>query len=416
MPACRFALAVTLLSVTALSATAGDWPQFRGPNGAAVAADTGLPVKWSTTENVRWKIDLPGRGVGNPVIANGHVFLTASSGWQQDRLHVLCYDVADGKKRWERQFWATGNTTSHQKTCMAGPTPVTDGKNVYALFATGDLFALDADGNLLWYRALVRDYPDITNQVGMAASPVLWRDTLFVPMENAGDSFVAGLDVRDGTNRWKARRKKDIIWTTPLVVPNGDGADVLFLSSKDLTAFDAATGKKMWEITDKEMSPVSSVAAGKDGTVLVPGAEFLLLRPGGAKPEVVWKTNKLKNTTYASPLIYQNRIYNYSSIGLTCARAADGKVLWQQRLKGPFSSSPVGADGKVYCVNEEGTVFVLEAGDEAKVLGENAMGEVILATPAVADGAIFLRSDQHLYCIAEKTKDSVGTKAPIPRD
>ena len=144
------------------------------------------------------------------------------------------------------------------------PTPATDGKHVYALFATCDLVCLDTDGNLAWYRSLVKDYPTVGNNVGMAASPVLWKETLFVPMENAGDSFVAGLDVRDGRNRWKAARKKDIIWTTPLVLDHGDRADVLFLSSKELTAYDAATGNKTWEISDRDMSPVSSLTPGKD--------------------------------------------------------------------------------------------------------------------------------------------------------
>src|SRR5947209_14943547 len=150
-------------------AWAGEWPQFRGPGGTAVSKEMDLPVKWSKTEGLRYRTALPGRGLSNPVIAGGRVYLTACSGYRERRLHVLCYDETTGKKLWERQFAATGNTTCNPSTSMAAPTPATDGKAVYALFACGDLAALDCDGALLWYRSLVGDYPQLTNQVGMAA-------------------------------------------------------------------------------------------------------------------------------------------------------------------------------------------------------------------------------------------------------
>jgi len=162
------ALAGFLLGVAV--AAAGDWPQYHGPRGSAVSDETGIATTWSETENIRWKADLPGRGLSNPVIAGGRVYLTASSRPQESRLHVLCFDLRSGKKLWERQFWSTGNTGCHPKTCMAAPTPATDGERVCALFATGDLTCLDKDGGLLWYRSLVGDYPTVSNQVGMAAS------------------------------------------------------------------------------------------------------------------------------------------------------------------------------------------------------------------------------------------------------
>lgn len=209
------------------SAPAADWPQFRGPDGSGVSDDTGLPTTWDVKAgtNVRWRAELPARGVSCPVVAAGRVYVTCCSGVRQDRLHVLCFEAATGKRLWERQFTATGSTNSHPKTSMAGATPVSDGRRVFALFGTGDLAALDADGNLLWYRALVRDYPTITNQVGMAASPVLYKDVLLLPLENAGDQSLAlALDAGTGRNRWKAERTRDINWVTPLVRRHGDGA------------------------------------------------------------------------------------------------------------------------------------------------------------------------------------------------
>src|SRR5262249_34067807 len=145
-----------------------------------------------------WKAALPGRGLSNPVITGGKVIVTACSGFKQRRLHVLCFDEKTGAKLWERQFTATGNTQCHPVTSMAAPSPVTDGKAVYALFATGDLAALDLDGVLLWYRSLVSDYPDITNQVGMASSPIVHKDVVLLPLDNAGESFAAGLDAKSG--------------------------------------------------------------------------------------------------------------------------------------------------------------------------------------------------------------------------
>lgn len=392
----RAALALALLPL----ALAADWPQFRGPQGSAVSPEKGLPARWSQTENLRWKAELPGRGLSNPVVAGGRVYVTASSGYQQRRLHVLCFDPATGKQLWERQFWATGNTACHPKTCMAAPTPAADAQHVYALFATGDLVALDADGNLVWYRSLVGDYPDITNQVGMAASPVLAGDVLLVPMENAGHSFAAGIDRRTGQNRWKVDRPRDINWTTPALRTVGDGLEALFQTSRELTALDPRTGQVRWTYSGEGPASIPSpVAAGDlvvtNGTVLRPGKE-------PTTPEVAWTSPRIRSS-YATPLYHEGKIYSINSAGvLTCVQAADGKSVWQERLKGPFSASPVIADGKLYAVNEEGLTSVVALGPEPRVLGTNALGETMLATPALANGALYLRSDKHLYCIAEK--------------
>lgn len=383
-------------------AAAPSWPQFRGAGGTAVSEETRLPVKWGEGDNIRWKVELPGRGVSSPVIAGGRVYVTACTGYQQDRLHVLCFEAATGKKLWERQLWATGPTLCHAKTSMAGGTPATDGQRVYALFATGDLVCFDADGNLVWYRALVPDYPTIGNNVGMAASLVLWKDTLLVPMENVGESFAAGLDKLTGRNRWRTERLRDINWVTPLVIANQGSDEVLFQTRTDLTAYDPATGKQRWTYKANGLSSIPSPTAA-NGVLVVPGNEMVALRPGkdGAAPEVLWKNNKLR-TSYATPLVYRDRLYLVTQAALACADLATGKVLWQERVEGPFSASLVAGDGKIYVVNEKGTTTVVQAGAEPRVLAINDLGGPMLATPAIAGGSIYLRSDQYLYCIGEK--------------
>jgi outer membrane protein assembly factor BamB len=381
---------------------AADWTQFRGPGGTSVSDETDVPVKWSTTEGLCWKAELPGRGLSNPVIAAGRVYVTASSGYREKWLHVLCFDEKTGAKLWERRFNATGNTGCHPKTCMAAPSPVTDGKHVFALFATADLAALDSDGNLLWYRSLVGDYPTISNQVGMAASLTLYRDTLIVPMENVGESFLAGLDKMTGKNRWKVKRPQDINWVSPIVVDAPDKAAVVFPNGKEFTALDPETGKIRWTFNAEGASNIQSPTAGS-GLLFVPGQKFYALRPGsdGTTPEVLWEKGKLASA-YACPVYYKDHVYALTSVGVTCVKAADGEEVWKQRIDGPFVATPVLADGKLYVVNEKGLTTVLQLGPEPKVLAKNDLKDTFLATPAISGGAIYLRSDGYLYGIGAK--------------
>jgi outer membrane protein assembly factor BamB len=391
--------------VFAVVARGGDWPQFRGPGGAGVSDEKNMPEKWDAKDGVRWKVELPGRGLSCPVIAAGRVFVTACSGYRETRLHVLCFDEATGQKRWERQLTATGDTNCHPTTCMAAPTPVTDGKNVYALFATADVAAFDADGNLLWYRSLAKDYPNISNQVGMAASPILHKDLLIVPMENAVDSFILALETKTGKNRWKLDRERAITWPTPLLAPVGPKGrlDLLLLSPTDVAAVDPATGKMRWTYNPQTTDTIPSLVVG-EGLVFAPRHPLVALKPpaDGQTPEVVWKSPPNFVSGFPSPVFYQGRLYGLTQTGVTCLDAANGKELWRERVEGPFAATPVIADGKLYVVNEKGTAFVFSLGDKPELLSKNVLNDPILATPALANGAIYLRSDGFLYCIGSK--------------
>jgi outer membrane protein assembly factor BamB len=397
------AIAIGSLLIGACQIIAADWPQFRGANGSGVSEETGLPIKWSQTEGMRWKAELPGRGLSNPVIAGGKVYVTCSSGFQESRLHVLCFDEKTGKKLWERQVWTTGGTGCHPKSCMAAPTPVTDGKAVYALFATADLVCYEADGTLRWYRSLTRDYPTITNQVGMAASPILAKDLLIVPMDNEGESFLAGIDIKTGKNRWKIERPRGINWVTPALRHAGKEDEILFQAGAELVAYDIATGKQRWSYAGEDLSTIPSPIVAKD-LVLVPGKQTAALKPNEnlGTPDVVWSSTKVKANGYATPLFYGDRIYTLNGPILICADAANGKQLWDLRLKGPIDASPVAADGRIYVVNEKGLTQVIQPGEQPDIVAENNLADDILATPAIANGAIYLRSDKMLYCIGKK--------------
>jgi outer membrane protein assembly factor BamB len=395
----RYAL---LFALAASPAPAADWTQFRGPGSSAIAQETGLPITWTASENVRWRVDLLGRGASCPVIAGGKIYVTACSGYRQKWLHVFCLDEATGRKLWEREFNATGPTACHPTTNMAAPTPVTDGKNVYALFATGDLVAFDADGNLLWYRSLSSDYGNLMNQIGLAASPILVGKTLLVPMENAGNSYVAGLDVQTGQNKWKVERLREVNWVTPLVINVAGRVDALFATTKDITAYDPETGAVRWTHAGISPSDVASPGLGEEGVVIVLGSSDLYaLRPplSGTTPEVVWKTAKVK-LDIASPVTYRGRVYSVGTQFVDCLDAKSGNTLWKVRLKGKhFWASPIVAEGKLYVVSEDGFTNVIKLGDKPEVLATNALGETTLATPAFSRGCLYLRSDQHLFCI-----------------
>jgi outer membrane protein assembly factor BamB len=391
-------LALPVLLLAAVPASGDDWPQFRGPGGRGVSAEKDLPVRWTKSEGLRWKAALPGRGLSNPVVAGGRVYVTACDAPNQERLLVLCFDVKDGRELWRREVRATGGTQCNGTTNMAAPTPATDGRRVFALFATGDLVAFGSDGALLWYRSLVGDYPTIGNNIGIAASIALHGERLLVPMENVGESFAAALDARTGANAWKHARASKICWTTPSVMPREGGADAVFQSGGLISAYDLETGAPRWSLQGSFSTQPSPVAA--DGLLFAPGGENTAFRPQGASPSPAWSSKGLQSGT-PSPTIHDGRVYTINSAGvLVCGNAADGEVLWKHRLEGKkWSSSPLAAGDRLYAISEEGVTTVVRLGEMPETLSVNPVEEVVFASLAAADGAIFIRSDRALIAV-----------------
>ncbi len=398
----RYLLPAFLALTPALTLRAADWPQFRGPNATGVSADKNLPSEWSKDKGQKWKMPLPARGLSSPVVVGDRVYVTCASGIRGDRLHVLCFDADTGKHLWHRQLQATGSTACHQKSNMAANTPVADEDGVYALFGTGDLAAFDKDGTLRWYRSLVTDYPTITNAVGMAASPVLVAGKLIVPMDNAGESFLAAVDTKYGKNVWKTERPRDINWTTPLVRQVGSTTEVLFAGPKGLTAYDAATGTDRWAFKGGGGSIPVGVIDGDALYLPVGGVSKFKLDAKGVTEKPEWAAKEMA-TGYPSPLVYGGRVFTVGSQGLmACTDAKTGKVLYTERLKGVFSASPVAGDGKVYFLNETGACTVVSAkADEYELLGVNELGEGSMGTPAIAHGRVYIRTDKALYAIGK---------------
>ena len=382
----------------ALQATGDDWPQFRGPSGNSLANASDLPTKFETN-SIAWSVDLPGRGLSSPIVVGDNLVLTCSSGAKQDRLHIICFDARTGQKNWQRQFWATGRTMSHPKTSVAAPTPASDGRRVFAIFSSNDLICLDLDGNLQWLRGLTRDYPNASNSLGMSSSLTVVDGVVVAMVENDSESFTAGLDVTTGTNRWKLERPKMANWTSPVAIPgtNGTPAVVALQSAKGVLAVEARTGRQVWNYPDGASTIPSSTF--NDGILYVPSFGLTALRPMGQEPpRQLWRSNQLRPGT-ASPVILNQRIFTVNEAAvLTCGDARDGKRVWQLRLKGPISATPVASGSMLYCINENGLLQVVDtAAAEGAVVSEFSLGKTILSTPSIAGRALYVRSDEKLW-------------------
>jgi len=345
----RFLCAAGVIAIL-MSSLAADWTHFRGSDSTGVGSGDAVPLPLGPKPHLAWQVDLPGRGLSSPVLVGNRAFLTASSGQKQNRLHVLAYDAKTGQKLWQRTVWATGPTDSHPKTCMAAPTPASDGKYLVALFATNDLICVDLDGNMQWIRSLHLENPNATDGRGLASSPLIISSTVIVQCENQNASFAAGIDLVTGKNRWRRDRPREVNWSSPIAIPGKSPGHRLALlqGSNKLSACEPLTGKEVWEIERKWHPIASSVITGT--MLLVPGEEKLCayeLQADAAPPKLLWEQARLNPTT-ASPVVSNGKIYVLRGSILTVGELKTGKVLSQLRLNGNFSSSLVVAGGLLF--------------------------------------------------------------------
>ena len=392
-----------LTLVTCYAALAADWPQFRGPGGGSSVGDVPLPTE-ITADSIAWKVELPGRGPSSPIVVDGRVILTACEGVDQERLLVMSFDAATGRRQWRREFRATGRTFTHSTGGNAAPTPASDGERIFAFYSSNDLICLDLEGNLLWYRGLGHDYPKAANDIGMSSSPLVVGETVVVQVENQGDSFVAGIDSTTGENRWRVARAPDAAWSSPIRIPGERPEDdlVLFQSPGGLSAHDPLTGESLWQYSASPSAIPSPTLA--DDTILFAAEGLTAVRLGenrSALPQYVWNNNRLQ-TSSSSPVAIGRHVYTVNRTGVvTCGDLqADGDVAWQLRLKGAFWATPVHASGHLYYPNSDGLLQVVKLGEKGSIVSEYDLGEVIQGSPAVAEGALFIRSERHLWKFA----------------
>jgi outer membrane protein assembly factor BamB len=381
------------------TATAADWPEFRGPDGRGVAPPQPIRLRWSESEGIAWTAELPGRGASSPIVVGDLVVVTASSGARQDQLHVIALDKASGRVRWHRRFWATGRTLVHPTSAVAAGTPASDGQRIIALYSSCDLFAVDLAGRLLWQRNLAVEHPRSGNDVGMGSSPRIIDGTAVVQIDCQGDAFALGVDVATGQDRWIAAREKVASWSSPAAVTMPEhGACVLLQGPRGLDLRRAADGKPVWSWQgDCAAIPTAVESA---AVFHVPGEGMVAVAPAAAATRLAWRSSKL-SCGMASPLAWGDSIACINRAGvLSIGDLADGRLRGQVRLAGSFWGSPILVGETIVAANKEGKTFLVAATGEPKIVAENELPGTFTATPAVADGSVYLRSETTLWKVA----------------
>jgi outer membrane protein assembly factor BamB len=395
---------------------AENWPQWRGPSLNGVSGEQNLPVRWSTSENVAWKLGMPSKTGATPIIWGNRIFLNVADG---GNLYLWCVDKAKGEPLWKKPI--AGGNYQINKQNMSSPSPVTDGTAVFAMTGVGVLKAFDFAGNELWVRDIQRDYGKFGLNWGYASSPLLYGDGLYVEvlhgMKTRDPSYLLRIDTKTGKTVWRVERHTDAIrespdsYTTPALLKYGDQVEIVISGGDCVTGHDPATGKELWRANglnpDKHSdyrTIASTVVFGDLFFVPTRVRPLLAFRAGGrgdiTESHRLWSFNN--GPDVPTPVTDGKYFYTVNDRGIMwCLDARTGQEIWgSQRLKpAVYSSSPVLVDGKLYVSNEDGLTTVVKAGAKFEVLAENDLAGYTLSSPAISDGHIFLRTAQFLYAV-----------------
>ena len=398
---------LTLLILNALVAHGQDWPQFRGPAGQGHSSENALPLEWSETQNVGWKITVPGQGWSSPVVADGRVWVTTAIVDQEAAsLRAIAFDVETGKEVVNSEvFRMTDSTLLNLKNSHASPTPVVEGDRVYVHFGAEGTAALTTSGDIVW----TTRFPYIS-QHGNGGSPILYGDLLIINCDGYDESFVVAVDKNTGEVRWKKMRREPFsqAYSTPLVIRVGDRDQIVSVGAFQAAAYDPESGEEIWRIAYPldGFSNVPRPVYGHGLIYIVTGFQqpsLMAVRVDGtgdvSETHVEWTRRRSVPFT-PSPLLVGEELYIVSDIGvISCLDATTGEQYWQERVLGNYSASPVYADGRIYFLSEEGVTTVIAPGKEFRSLATNTIDGWTLASTAIAGGSLFIRSHSHLYRI-----------------
>jgi outer membrane protein assembly factor BamB len=422
----------TLFAVVlaAAPASAGNWPQWRGPTGNSVSGETGLPLTWSEEKGVVWKCPLPGEGASTPAVWENAVFVTCQKG---EDLLLVKVNKDSGKVAWQRTVGsgalvrktakARGEQKFHNLHNLASPSPVTDGKLVFAHFGNGDLAAYDFDGKQLWHRNLQKDYGTYTIWWGHANSPVLYKglvitvcmqDSLGDLQEKAVDSYVVAHDQKTGELRWRTVRNTRATaeecdaYTTPVFHEADGKVEMIVMGGRQLDAYDPANGKQLWYLPipiGNRTITGPTLGGGMVYATCGMRKDLVAVKLGGKGqlPEsaIAWRTTD-STPDSPCPVLANGLLFVVSDGGIVrCLDAKTGAEKWKERIPGDYKASPLAADGRVYFVNLAGRCTVLAASEKFEKLADNEIADETIASPAVADGKIYLRGKKALYCIGK---------------
>ena len=430
-------LLIALVAIAGLAAANDSWPQWRGPNLDGTSTSTGLPVRWSTSENVAWRTKLPSWAAATPIIWGDTVFVTSAETGSslnrpnsrlfeggdadRDRLYLIAINRQTGKVRWQQSI-GRGNRIGNKQN-MASPSPVTDGEHVWVANGNGEVRCFDFAGRQIWLRDLQADYGKFGVQFGYGSSPLLHQGVLYLQnlqgMFTDDPSYVLAIDAKSGKTLWKVDRPTDGLHETPdsystaTLAKVGEKFILIVSGAGYVTGHDLETGREVWRAgglnpnnARNYRTIASSLVVGD--IVLVPSRRrpFIAFRTDGSGD--VTESKKLWSTDYGpdvpTPTSDGERLYIIDDRGISLnLRVSDGSTIWDRtRIEpGTYSASPLLADGKIYAISEEGTTTVLKAGDEFEILAVNRLDDYTLASPAAAGNQIFIRTAEYLYCIGK---------------
>jgi outer membrane protein assembly factor BamB len=383
------------------------WPRWRGHSGQGWGDGHSYPDTWSETENVQWKVEVPGQGNSSPIIWGDRIFLTTAYDGGKRR-SILCFHRSDGKRLWEAFAPVANPEGSHSKNGHASSTPTTDGEYMYAYFGNHGVLAVDFDGKRLWHQ----DLGTFKVGHGTAGSPLLYRDLLIIFQDHGGESgsFITALDKRTGEQLWRTPRDATVGWNSPIAIRVGEHDEIIVSSQGRVQAYDPDTGKELWSVRGNTSEAIPTPVVGHGLIFCSSGraGPTLAIRPGGAgdvtETHVVWKTPK-GSPFVPSPILNGDYLYivNDMSGVATCYEARTGKLMWQGRLgearREGFTASPVAVNDKIFFTNDNGETFVLKAGTSFALLHVNHLNERVLASPALVDGHWYFRTERHLIAI-----------------
>jgi len=432
-------------AAAAMPVAVKNWPSFRGAGATGVADGQNPPVSWNvdTGQNVAWKTPIPGLAHSSPVVWGEHVFVTTAvssaknpvfraglygdvASVEAEPVHqwkVLALDRRTGKVLWERTAHeGAPRTKRHTKATHANSTPATDGKHVVALFGAEGLYVYDVEGRLLWKKDLGRldagFFFDPDDQWGYGSSPIIHGDAVIVQCDVQEQSFIAAFGLADGKELWRTSRDEIPSWGSPTVIEGPGHAELVTNGTRAVRAYDPRTGKELWRLTgNSEITVPTPFAA--HGLIFVasgyaPVQPIWAVRPGGSGDitpagdadsgeHIAW-SKKRGGPYMPTPIAYGDHLYTCANNGvLACYDARTGAAVYKGRVAGErsaaFTASPVAADGRLYFASEEGDVYVVQAGPEYALLATSALGEAVLATPAIAGGMLFVRGQHHVFAL-----------------
>jgi outer membrane protein assembly factor BamB len=433
----------TLFALAGADARAQNWPQFRGAQAAGVAEGRPTATSWDAARqaNVRWKTPIPGLSHASPVVWGERVFVITAISEEpaptfkatdrgiglarDDARHawkIYALDKSSGRILWERTAHeGVPRARRHVKATQANSTPATDGKVVVALMGSEGLFAYDYSGRLLWRQDLGVLNPglwdDKDSSWGHGSSPVIHDGLVVVQADGHSQSFIAAYDLKTGRQAWRVERGEITSWSTPTVFKNGARSELVVNGGRFIRGYDPQTGKELWRFSDNDTQVKQQAPLVAHGLIYVaggypPGRAMYAFRPGASgdislrvgeqgSAHLAWRADKGSPYT-TTPIVYGDLLYAVSDLGVLSAfEAKTGRLVYQERLPTSFSASPVASGGKLYLSSEDGDVYVVRAGPRFELLSKNAMGEALMATPAISDGLLIIRSRGHVYAVAE---------------